>query len=85
VVEIIIIPLALKKAEKRGISTEMIEETVLKPDQIVSGYGNRRVAKKFFIIDGNKMILRVIYEYEEKYTVITAYLTSQIDKYWSKE
>jgi hypothetical protein len=85
VVEIIIIPLALKKAEKRGISTEMIEETVLKPDQIVSGYGNRMVAQKFFIIDGNKMILRVIYEYEEKYSVITAYLTSQIDKYWSKE
>jgi hypothetical protein len=85
VIEIKIIPLALKKAEKRGISIKMIEETVLNPDQIVSGYGDRSVAQKIYKIDDKKMILRVIYEYEEKYTVITAYLTSQIEKYWSKE
>lgn len=45
-IEIRIIPLALKKAEKRGVSIEMIEETVLNPDQIVSGYGMRSVAQK---------------------------------------
>ena len=63
----------------------MIEGTVSNPDQIVSGYGERSVAQKIYKIDDKKMILRVIYEYDEKYTVITAYLTSQTDKYWSKE
>lgn len=84
-IEIKIIPLALKKADKREISIKMIEETVSNPDQIVSGYGERSVAQKIYKIDNKKMMLRVIYEYDEKYTVITAYLTSQIDKYWSKE
>ncbi|MDO8724658.1 MAG: DUF4258 domain-containing protein [Candidatus Methanoperedens sp.] len=84
-IEIKIIPLALKKADKREISIKMIEETVSNPDQIVSGYGERSVAQKIYKIDTKKMMLRVIYEYDEKYTVITAYLTSQIDKYWSKE
>ena len=50
VIEIKIIPLALKKAEKRGISIKMIEETVLNPDQIVSGYGERSVAQKIYKI-----------------------------------
>ncbi|MCG2734872.1 MAG: hypothetical protein L6282_00610 [Candidatus Methanoperedenaceae archaeon] len=45
----------------------------------------RSVAQKIYKIDDNKMILRVIYEYDKIYTVITAYLTTQIEKYWSKE
>ncbi len=45
----------------------------------------RRGKELIYQIDDKKMLLRVIYEYEEKYTVITAYLTSQKDKYWSKE
>jgi len=82
-VEVSIIPLAAKKIELRNISKDLIKETVTNPDQIVEGYGGRIVKQKIYSINNKKKLLRVVCEKSNKETiVITAYLTSQIKKYW---
>ncbi len=84
--EIEIIPIAAKKAEKRGIKKEIIEDTVSHPMQIVDGYGGRRVAQSKIIMEEKEYLLRVVYEEaEDKNIVVTAYLTSQVSRYWKGE
>ena len=78
-----IIPLAAKKIKLRKISKEMLDETIKQPDQTVDGYGGRLVRQKIYDINNKKKLLRVVCEIKDKETiVITAYLTSQIKKYW---
>jgi len=82
-VEIKIIPLAAKKIDLRKISTGMLNEAIKQPDQTVEGYGGRVVKQKIYIINNKKKLLRVVCEKNGKDTIIvTAYLTSQIKKYW---
>jgi hypothetical protein len=84
-VEFEIIPLALKKIAQRHIPAEWIEQTLNYSDQIVEGYEGRRVAQKVYDIGGRKKLLRVVFEpTESKRVVVTAYLTSQIERYWRK-
>lgn len=81
-----IIPLALKKIAQRRIPVRWIEETLNSPEQIVEGYDGRQVAQKIYYEGDRKMLLRVIFEAEgDKRTVVTAYITSQIEKYWGQE
>ena len=81
--EIHIIPLAERKAARRGISKEWIKETITSPAQMVEGYGGRKVAQKRYMLQDKEYLLRVVYEEkEEAYEVITAYMTSQIERYW---
>jgi len=81
-----IIPLAKKKSERRGIPQEWIKETINFPAQIVEGYGGRKVAHKKYMVRDREYLLRVIYEEKEDlYEVVTAYLTSQIGRYWKEE
>jgi len=81
-----IIPLAYRKAKKRGISEKMIIEAVKNPEQVVDGYEGRKVAHKYYMIYKKKYLLRVVYElYEKKCVVITAYMTSQIQRYWEEK
>lgn len=81
-----IIPIAQRKAERRGIKREWIEDTIRQPEQTVYGYGGRKVAQKKFLISDKEYLLRVIYEKtEEMYIVVTAYLTSQISRYWKED
>lgn len=78
-----IIPLAAKKIKLRKISSSMLTETIKHPNQIVEGYGGRTVYQKIYDIKNKKKLLRVVCEKEEDNTiVVTAYLTSQIKKYW---
>jgi len=85
-VQIEIIPLAQKKAKKRKIPPRWIYETLKNPEQIVNGYGNRKVAHKVYYKMGRKMLLRVIFEESgNKKTVVSVYLTSQISRYWEEK
>jgi hypothetical protein len=60
-----------------------IEETLNSPDQIVEGYEGRQVAQKIYYEGDKRMLLRIIFEPEgDKQVVVTAYITSQIEKYW---
>ena len=83
---IVIIPIAERKAAKRGIKKQWIEEVLREPSQREAGYGGRNVAQKRLKIAGKEYLLRVVYEdSEEAYVVITAYLTSQVERYWKEE
>jgi len=81
-----IIPLAQRKAGRRGIKSEWIERAVREPEQVVGGYGGRSVAHKKLILAEKEYLLRIVYEETaEKFVVVTAYLTSQVDRYWKEE
>lgn len=81
-----IIPIAQLKAQRRGIQKEQIEDAVINPTQVVDGYGDRKVAHRKFFRDDKEYLLRVVYEEtQDGYTVVTAYITSQINRYWKEE
>lgn len=81
-----IIPLAMKKIAQRNIPVEWIAQTLNLPDQVVEGYEGRQVAQKVYHSSGKKMLLRVVFETtEDRKVVVTAYLTSQLERYWTKE
>jgi hypothetical protein len=83
--EIEIILLARRKMEKRGIREEWVREALQQPDQIVEGHGRRSVAQQRRKVRRRAMLLRVVFEEtEDKYVVITAYLTSDIRRYWKE-
>ena len=46
-----IIPIARKKLARRGISEVWIKETINNPDQLVQGYGGRKVAQRRYMIE----------------------------------
>ena len=78
-----IIPIAKRKCDRRNISEKMITQTLNSPIEIVEGYGGRRVAHGKHRIAGKEYLLRVIFEEkEETCIVVSAYLTSQIRRYW---
>ena len=80
-----IIPIARKKLKRRRIVEKWVEETINTPDQIIDGYGGRKVAHKKYVLNDKEYLLRVIYNDEtERKVVVTAYLTSQIDRYWKE-
>ena len=80
-----IIPIARRKLERRRIPEDWIRETINSPTQVVEGYGGRKVAHKKYVIEDKEYLLRVIYEEKEELNVIlTAYLTSQIMRYWKE-
>ena len=81
--EIEIIPLARKKIEKRGIPEAWVSEALRNADQVVEGHGGRSVAQQRRRMRRREKLLRVVFEEtEDKYVVITAYLTSDIKRYW---
>ncbi len=81
-----IIPIAKKKSKRRGIPEEWIRETVNFPAQIVEGFEGRKVAHRKYVIEGKEYLLRVVYEEDEELNVvITAYLTSQLERYLKEE
>jgi len=53
---------------------------------VVDGYGGRKVIHKRLFIEEKEYLLRVVYEEtDESYVTITAYLTSQIKRYWKED
>ena len=81
-----IIPLAKKKLRRRGISEQWVKQTLQEPGQIVEGYGGRKVAQKRYLAEGKEYLLRVVYEeIGESCIVLTAYLTSQVGRYWKED
>jgi hypothetical protein len=78
-----IIPLAKRKMERRGIPESWVGEALRSAEQIVQGHGGRLVAQRRRRIRRREKLLRVVFEEtQDKYVVITAYLTSDIKRYW---
>ncbi len=68
---------------RRGIPESWVGEALKSPDQVVEGHGGRLVAQQRRRIGGKERFLRVVFEEtQDKYVVITAYLTSDIKRYW---
>ena len=69
--------------KQRGISTAWVEETLQNPGQVVPGYGGRNIYQKLYEVGkGKQQLLRVVVEEGNGATVVTAYLTSEITRYW---
>ncbi len=83
--KIIIIPLASKKMAKRSIDPQEVQSVLRDPGQTADGYGGRKIAQKICKRNGKDYLLRVVYEETEAaITVVTAYLTSDISRYWEE-
>lgn len=81
-----IIPLALKKIRQRKIPIDWIEETLNSPEQVVDGFGGRKIRQKKYSLDNKEVLLRVVVDDEkDRLVVVTAYLTSQIKRYWRQD
>jgi len=81
--EIELIPLARKKIAKGGIPEAWVGDALRNAHQVVEGHGGRSVAQQRRRIRRREKLLRVVFEdTEDKYVVITAYLTSDIKRYW---
>ena len=72
----------LKFPANMNISPAWLAETLKGPEQIVNGYGGRKVAQKRYQVENRQYLLRVVFEDKgDSLLVITAYLTSQIERY----
>jgi len=81
-----IIPLAKKKMVRRGIPERWVKDVLKSPDQVVEGYGGRAVAHRRYRIRGKERLLRIVFEETpEKIIVITAYVTSDVKRYWKED
>jgi len=52
-----------------GLTEDLIVLALRRPDQVVSGYGGRKIVHKFM----NKYVLRVVYEEDDDMFVVTVY------------
>jgi hypothetical protein len=74
--QIVFIQHAADRLKERGIALDLVKETIRNPDR-TDLENERKIAQK--LIEGK--LLRVIYEEEEAIVVISAYRTSQVDRY----
>lgn len=68
--------------KKLGITKQIVENSVLNPDQIVPGDMNVLVAQTK---TGNGLLRIPFVEVEGNRKILTVYWTSKIEKYWKKE
>lgn len=84
--EIIFESHAESQIKERNLSKLDVEEAILNPDQIIASKKNRTIAQKVFSTGRLKFMIRAIYVVEDsKFVVISAYKTTNIEKYWVKE
>jgi hypothetical protein len=76
---------AKEEIERRSIPLDTIHRVMESPQQIVSAYGERQVYQSKVEIGGKLYLVRVIVEPTDPLMIITAYRTSQIEKYWKDE
>jgi hypothetical protein len=71
--------------QRRQVSREWVESVMRAPEQIVVGFGARKVYQGRVSADGKTYLLRLIVE--DWYTppvIVTVYRTSKIEKYWEQ-
>ena len=73
---------------ERNISLEAAENVIRSPQQRIAGHSGRAIyqSRYFDTIEEKEMILRVAVERQgDNLTVISAYQTSRLRKYWVEE
>ncbi|MBI1864339.1 MAG: hypothetical protein HYR98_01120 [Nitrospirae bacterium] len=64
----------------------MVIETVSRPEQVVMGYAGRPVVHRRYETGSRVKLLRVVYEEaSDRRIVVTAYLTSDVERYWKEK
>jgi hypothetical protein len=77
---------ALEQIRERGLARAAIQGAITNPDQVLPGKRTRLIAQKRMREDDREYLLRVVYEEGAgQITVVTAYKTSKVDKYWRKQ
>lgn len=69
--------------QRRQIHLEWIDVVMTKPEQIVSGFGGRKVYQGRVASGDKTFLLRLVVE--DLFTppvIVTVYRTSKIEKYW---
>lgn len=75
---------AEEECVRRRIPIEAVAEVMENPQQVVSGYGGRKVLQSRVDFGGREQLLRVVVDdLNIPAVVLTVYRTSKIDKYWS--
>jgi hypothetical protein len=79
---------AVAEARRRGISEGTVFEVATTPEQRLAGRAEREVRQSRIIdaASGKLQLIRVIVDCgEDRDTVVTAYRTSKVRKYWRNE
>jgi hypothetical protein len=73
-----------KEIDRRQIPLSLLEMTLSRPEQIVRGHDEIQCYQSRFILQEKRYLLRVMVS-TKTYppTVVTAYRTSKISKYWN--
>ena len=66
---------------KRKIPLSLLEQVLEKPQQIIPEYEGRMAYQSK--VYGGRMLLRAIVKEDDPLVVVTIYLTSKVNKYWS--
>lgn len=75
-------PHALEQIQKRGIPLQTVLTVLNEPEQIVPAKNERSTYQSKVEMSDGDYLLRLIVEPDG--TVVTIYLTSKIEKYWSE-
>ena len=75
-------PHALKQMLERDIHSDLVLEVLNNPQQIVSAKHERMAYQSKVTMSDGEYLLRLIVAPDG--TVVTLYLTSKVEKYWSK-
>jgi len=70
---------------ERNISKSTVEKALVQPDETIVKSNGQIIAHKLLFLGKTRFLLRVFYseEFDTK-RVLTAYLTTKIDKYYRK-
>ncbi|PIU21081.1 MAG: hypothetical protein COT15_04270 [Candidatus Diapherotrites archaeon CG08_land_8_20_14_0_20_34_12] len=70
---------------ERQINKTVVEQILLKPDQLITDPKGYLIAQKIIAKNGFKFLYRVIFiRQEDCFKVLTVYRTTKIQKYWVK-
>jgi hypothetical protein len=73
---------AREEMARRKIPADIVELVMAAPQQIIDTHNERKVYQSKMTIDGKLYLVRIIVELSDPLTIVTAYRTSKIDKYW---
>ncbi len=72
----------LSRARERNINSNLVSRCILKPDLLISTPPNRYRSVNYFKKDNRQYLLVVIFDrVDNNIVVVTAFITSKIDKY----
>jgi hypothetical protein len=77
-IKILILSHAKERMIKWGLKEEMVVETLIKPEEVLTGHRDRYIAHRRY---GNHLV-RAIYEYEDKLPVLLTVYFPKTDRYF---